>query len=250
MAAGIIVSCDKPRQVKFAWPRSLALVTLLAQTGCSSGADRPATEVVVPPPSSSSASAPPAGASAEVPVTIGDGAPLRVGLVRFEGMVRPTKGGFDVRGVIVDHGELASALSGRRAPAAHPEALLGAKVRMVAELARAGGVDDTPQDPSIAVQRRTGTWLDVRRIDSLEVVAEPVQIEGEVQRSKGLYQVGNHLVTADDLGWSLIELNGRFESKRVRLWGQPRTVICEPNAQCLIGGSLPMFDVGRAEVVR
>lgn len=252
MAAGIIVSCDKPRQVISCSPvRAALLVTLLVQTGCAASADRPAeTEVVVPVPSTGSAPSASAPASAAAPQTIADGEPLRSGLVRFQGMVRPTKGGFDVRGVIVDYDDLSRAAASRDGAAAHPESLLGAKVRITAELAREGGADDTPEDPAVAVQRRTGSWFGVRRIEKLEVIAEPVRIEGEVRRSKGLYQVGDHLVTSDDLGWSLVELNGRFESKRVRLWGQPRTVVCEPNAQCLVGGSLPMFDVGRAEIVR
>jgi hypothetical protein len=57
--------------------------------------------------------------------------------------------------------------------------------------------------------------------------------------------VGQHLVRRDDLDWSLVA--GWKDGDRVRLWGQPRVVVCDPRAQCLLGGSIPMFDVGRAQ---
>jgi hypothetical protein len=71
-------------------------------------------------------------------------------------------------------------------------------------------------------------------------------IEGTLARSKGFFSLAGRLIIRDDLAWSLAPSGGR-EGDRVRLYGQPRTVVCEPGAQCLIEGSLPLFDVGRAE---
>ena len=94
---------------------------------------------------------------------------------------------------------------------------------------------------------RVGDFFSARRVHAVAIVAPPVVIEGTVSRSKGLLQVGDHLVTRDDLAWSL---QGKDPiGKRVRLWGQPRTHVCDPRAQCLVGGTIPMFDVGRAELV-
>ena len=45
-------------------------------------------------------------------------------------------------------------------------------------------------------------------------------------------------------------LYGPTAGDRVRLYGQPRTYVCPPDAQCLIGGSIPIFDIGRAERMR
>jgi hypothetical protein len=221
--------------------------------GCAPASDRPTTDVVVvtpPDPVATAASvAPPVTSAAAAPVEIGDGAPLSPGLRQFTGMVRPTKGGFDVRSVTIDHGALVDALASQRPAGADSEWMLGARLRVTAELVKEGS-DDPPPSGGLAEQSRAGTWFRVKRLERVEVVAPAVEIQGELARSKGLYSIAGHLVTADDLGWSLVVLNGQFEKKRVRLWGQPRTVVCEPHAQCLVGGSLPMFDVGRAEVIK
>lgn len=197
------------------------------------------------PASASAASAPATKAEAR---QIPDDAPLEVGLVRFEGMVRPTKDGYDVRGAVFDHEELASALRSVEAGRREPEWFLGAKIRVTAELASVGS-EQAPSSGELPAQGRAGLWLDVRTVRGVEVVAEPVQIDGTLTRSKGFFALGGYLVTQEDVRWSLVALNGRYESKRVRLWGQPRTVKCEPNAQCLIEGSLPIFDVGRATIL-
>lgn len=181
--------------------------------------------------------------SAGGPRVLADDAPLESGLVRFDGMVVPTKGGLDIRGVVFSEEELSSALRGEGVAG---EALLGAKVRVVVELAR---VDSGPEaQGEVVVQRRAGVSYHARKLISAEVVAPPERIEGEVRRSKGFYSVGDYLVTRDDLAWALV--GKEVEGARVRLWGQPRIVVCEPEAQCLIGGELPIFDVGRAEIVK
>ena len=219
---------------------------------CAPAADRPTTDVVVTAAPETAAAVPATAAptpSASVATVIEDGAPLSPGLMQFTGMVRPTKGGFDVRGVTFDHGALTDALASQRPADADSDWMLGAKLRVTADLVREGS-DASPPSGGLAVQSRSGTWFRVRRLERVEVAAPAVKIEGELARSKGLYSIAGHLVTADDLGWSLVVLNGQFEKKRVRLWGQPRAVHCEPNAQCLVGGSLPMFDVGRADVLK
>ena len=84
-------------------------------------------------------------------------------------------------------------------------------------------------------------------IESITIVKPAETIEGTLSRSKGLFAVGDRLVTSEDLGWSLRDAK---TGDRVRLYGQPRTYVCPPDAQCLIGGSIPLFDIGRAERMR
>lgn len=154
----------------------------------------------------------------------------------------PTKGGVDVRGVTFSVEALSSALAS--AGAVHEDDLLGAKLAIVAELEQVSA----PEAPEgIAVQSRAGTWLRPKRLLSARVVAPAQMITGEANRSKGFMVVGEYLVSRKDLAWALAGQDP--EGKRVRLWGQPRTVVCDPNSQCLAGGSLPLFDVGRAELV-
>ncbi len=243
-------SVDRPGGTRAAG-RAAKLAFLWVLWGCTKPHDQPTAEVDVTAAPQTTAAAPATAApvaSASAARVIEDGAPLSPGLVELTGMVRPTKGGFDVRGVTIDHAALTDAVAPQRPAGAGSDWVLGAKLRLTADLVREGS-DEPPASGGLAVQSRAGTWFRVRRIDRVEVVAPAVPIEGELARSKGLYAIAGHLVTADDLGWSLASLNGKFEKKRVRLWGQPRTVHCEPNAQCLVEGSLPMFDVGRAEVL-
>lgn len=165
--------------------------------------------------------------------------PLVEGRVAFEGMARPTKGGVSVRGVTLDEDVVARHLGaqGKGGVDAH----LGARVRVVATL---GKVENHPKADEPAMQMRSGTFFVPRAVESITVVKPAEVLEGTLARSKGLFAIGGRMVTSDDLGWSLRDAK---PGDRVRLWGQPRTYVCPPQAQCLIEGSIPLFDVGRAE---
>lgn len=190
-----------------------------------------------------SPNAPPA-VEAPSPYRLGDEEPLREGLVELEGVVRPTKGGLDVRGVTIALETLQRALPPQSRRVGYDD-LLGTKLRVVAELEARHADPPDPDEP--AIQSRGGDWLVVRELHRATVLEPAVMIEGEVARSKGLLAVGKHLVTRADLAWSLVGVDP--VGKRVRLWGQPRVHVCHPQAQCLIGGEIPMFDVARAELL-
>jgi hypothetical protein len=192
--------------------------------------------VHAPPASSSSSAAAPATPAVE----IADGEPLREGRVVFEGMVVPTKGGHTVRGVVFDGGMLVRAAPSVKAA----DDLLGARVRVTAEVVR--HEEPPPRTDGLAEQRREGTWHQAVSVETATIVTPPVVVEGKLLRSKGLFQLGEHLVTRSDLAWALAP-DGAKEGDRVRVWGQPRVYRCAPDEQCLMGGSIPMFDVGRAE---
>jgi hypothetical protein len=227
---------------------SWALAASLAACTPSAGpAPAPRPELAVPEPASESAPAPSATETSEAepqPRPIADDAPLGAGLVEFSGFVRPTKGGLDVRGVTFALEALQAKLPEADRALSYDE-LLGAELRVVAEL-EAREADQPSGD--LAVQTRSGHWLEARRLVSAEVLKRATLLEGEVGRSKGFLTVGKHLVTRDDLSWALRGVDP--VGKRVRLWGQPRVQVCAPAAQCLIGGALPMFDVARAELVK
>jgi hypothetical protein len=177
---------------------------------------------------------------------VSEDAPLEQGHAIFRGMIRPTKGGYEVRGAIVDDSALRKALAS--APGSDPKNadwFLGAMVRIEGELQKHEAPAAQRQDEP-AAQMRSGPWIEVTRIDAATIVEPAKVIEGKLSRSKGFFALSGRLVTPADLDWSLAPEGGR-EGDRVRLYGQPRTVVCEPNAQCLIQGSLPLFDVGRAE---
>ena len=106
---------------------------------------------------------------------------------------------------------------------------------------------DLKMKDGLAVQGRSGAWTSATKLEVAELVTRAEIVEGTLQRSKGFFDVGKYLVRRDDLGWSLASSGGPKEGTRVRLWGQPRIVHCNPDEQCLEGGSLPIFDVGRAE---
>jgi len=224
-------------------------LTLLV-VACSPTRDPAATVTVTPPASAptpatsddASAPTPAATTTAATPDVLADDAPLHAGLVRFDGMARPTKGGIDVRGVVLSFEALTKAL-GAEAPGY--DALLGAKLRVTAELVKRDAAED-PRDTRI--QRRSGPGWHSERLVSAELLAEPVMIEGEVGRSKGLLTVGEHMVSREDLAW--LREGEEPVGQRVRLWGQPRTYDCPPQAQCLVGGSIPMFDVARGELTK
>lgn len=234
------------RAVERAWV-GLAILSVAACARRPPEAGPQATSVHVPPPAASSAGpAETRGPTDSQPRSISDADPLLPGLVRFEGMAAPTKGGIDVRGVTFSVEALSDALATTGAGRVQESDLLGAKLAVVAELARESA--EEPSDGGEVVQSRAGTWLLAKRLLSARIAAPPRAVTGEVTRSKGYYAVGSYLISRRDLAWSLPGQDP--VGKRVRLWGQPRTVVCDPNAQCLIGGSLPLFDVGRAELVR
>ena len=223
-----------------------AAMVMLASGACSPAQQDGATPS--PPVDVAPVSAPPSVTSAQPtsdakPRRLADDEPLQEGLVDITGMVRPTKGGLDVRGVVFEHAELVGVMVQDERPG--EDDLLGCKLRVVVDLEGYHAEPPAPGEPQ--VQMRSGDGFTARRIHSAEIVEQPVTIEGEVSRSKGLLAVGKHLVTRDDLAWSL-----RGEDpvgRRVRLRGQPRIYVCPPEAQCLIGGSIPMFDVARAELL-
>ncbi len=219
-------------------------------SGCASrpGRTSPASEpVIVGAPARSRPSAP---APAEAPLPRAfppeEEGELLAGRRTFRGMVKPTKGGFEVRGVVLDGSALPDALAKSALDGTPRDArwFLGAVVRVTAELTTH---ESESMKDDLAVQTRSGGWTSAIRVDAAELVHAAETIEGVVQRSKGLFQVGGYLVRRDDLGWSLAGSGGGNEGDRVKLWGQPRIVHCNPGEQCLEGGSLPFFDVGRAE---
>lgn len=176
---------------------------------------------------------------------IGPDKPLAAGRVIFRGMVRPTKGGYEVHGAIIEDDLLPKALA--NAPAVDAkisEWFLGAVVRITGTVRKH---DPAPaMEDGIVMQTRSGSWFEVERIEEASVVKPAEKIEGTIERSKGFFAVAGHLISSEDVGWSLGPQGGKAGDK-VRFFGQSRTVVCEPNAQCLIEGSLPLFDVGRAE---
>ena len=217
-----------------------------ATASCTPRTDPPSS-ATVPFASSSATSRPsqaPASAAASARALGRDG-PLEEGRVYWEGMVRPTKGGYDVRGVTLDGAVLkrelaASAIDGKPSD---PDWFLGAVVGVTAELRKT--TYEQPDGGPI-VQSRQGTWFHATHVESIVLVAPAQVLEGVLGRSKGFFTLEGRLVTRSDLAWALTPTGGGNEGERVRLWGQDRVVPCEPNAQCLIGGSLPLFDVGRA----
>jgi hypothetical protein len=217
------------------------LLFLGALSACRSGPD--SRQAQLAPPDARVPSEVRAPAAAKEPAA---DKPLIPGHVVFSGMVRPTKGGYEVHGVIIDDGALKKALAatpGRDAKDA--DWFLGAVLRLEGEL-RGETAPPAPVPGEPILQQRSGPSLQLMRIDVATIVKPAEVIEGTLARSKGFFALAGHLLGRHDLAWSLAPQGGR-EGDRVRLYGQSRTVVCEPNAQCLIGGSLPLFDIGRAE---
>lgn len=155
-------------------------------------------------------------------------------------MARPTKGGVSVRGVTLDEADVARLLERE----AKGDAYLGARLRVVATLQK---VENAPQKPGEPVmQMRVGTFFVPRAVESITIVKAAEVLDGVLSRSKGMFAVGGRLVTSEDLGCALRDAKS---GDHVRLYGQPRTYVCPPDAQCLLGGSIPLFDIGRAERV-
>ena len=172
---------------------------------------------------------------------------LREGHVTLRGMVRPTKGGYQIAGAIVEQADLEKALgaAGKGEKNQRADWFLGAVVQIDGEL-RKHATENTSTKDGIYKQQRSGDWFAFSRVSSAKIITPAQTIEGPLARSKGLFAIAGHLVSRDDLAWSLASV-GEKEGLRVRLYGQPRTVVCRPNEQCLIGGQLPLFDVARAE---
>ncbi|MFO0551974.1 MAG: hypothetical protein U0271_26550 [Polyangiaceae bacterium] len=237
-------------------PLSCALLasTMTACASNPSNAPEPSTsssqEVVLS--SLPASSAPRAVSSAPAPDLLDEDAPLTQGRVAFSGMVLPIKGGYEVRGVDFDERfakRLAdSSVDGKPTD---PDWFLGAIVKVVAELEWVEApLSLGSSSGPVAQQSSRGSFWRVVKLETVELLANAATIEGTLTPSKGFYQVDRYLVTESDLAWSLVGSGGPREGVRVKLWGQPRTVSCKPGAQCLTTGSLPMFRVARASVLR
>jgi len=189
---------------------------------------------------------PPAPPSA-LPGEIADDAPLREGFVAFEGMLRPVKGGLDVRSVVLDESVVRKAMaqSADGLPS-DPDWFLGARVRVVVTLVfHQGGSARGPNGEIMQV--REGPSFEAKAPISIELRKNAEIIEGTLGRSKGFFELGGHLISSEDLAWALTGKGGAQSGDRVRLRGQSRTYVCPPMAQCLTSGVLPLFDVARAE---
>jgi hypothetical protein len=186
-----------------------------------------------------------ATAAASAPADI-DG-PITAGLRTFRGMVTPVKDGYSVRGIVLADSSLPQALAKSSVDGIPKDSewFLGAVVRVTCNVVEHESTP--PTKGGLAVQSHQGEWMGCPTVQTAEIVAKAVEIEGKLARSKGLFQIEGHLIESQDLDWALTSSGGAKEGMRVHLWGQPKVVHCEPNMQCLEGGSLPMFEVGRAK---
>lgn len=146
--------------------------------------------------------------------------------------------------VVEDEGFARKLLGAAGGDPKDPEWFLGAVVRVTGELRHVKVAP--PAAGEEIVQMRSGDFWRAGGVSEVTLVKAAEVIEGTLERSKGFFGVAGKLVTREDLGWSLSPTGGEAGA-RVRLHGQSRTVVCEPNAQCLLEGSLPLFVVGRAE---
>jgi hypothetical protein len=222
----------------------VALAALAALAGCKTPPSPTVRQTVTPPledSASALASAPPV---ALAPTALGPDEPLREGLVSFEGMVMPTKGGYDVRGVTLDVTHFAERLA--PPPGAPTSWPLGIRVKVVADLVSLGNAQGPGDDEGF--QRRAGDDFRARPLIAVELLAPAERVEGKVERSKGFFSVGGKLVHRRDQDSSSGSLGSNYEGREVILWGQSETVPCAPNAQCLIQGELPLFKVAHAQL--
>lgn len=214
-------------------------VLALALLGCARSTPAPA--VTPDPVASTSVSTTPDGVR-----VLGRTSPLEGGRVAFEGVVRPTKGGFDVRGVSFDDGAFRAQLAGFvDGKPADPDWFLGALVRVTTTLEKRH-VASATDDAGLVMQTKVGDFFVTVGPVQIELRANAVLLEGTLVRSKGYFGVGGRLVDPADVAWALA---GAKVGAKVRLFGQPYDYKCAPEAQCLVGGVLPLFDVGRGEVV-
>lgn len=176
---------------------------------------------------------------------LGATAPLEAGHVRWEGMVRPTEGGLDVRGVTLPRAALVEKLqaSPHDGTPADPDWFLGAVVRVTGALRQptSEGPDGGPTSP--------GARLVAARLDTVELVRAAEQIEGIIHRSKGMWSLDRYLLDRHDLEQALLSGGDGKVGTHVRVWGQSHVYRCDPREQCLVGGSMPIFVVARARVI-
>jgi hypothetical protein len=179
-------------------------------------------------------------------MVIAPGQPLQAGHVTFTGMAVPTKGGYRVGEAIVDGAMLTAALP---PPASgvviEAEGFVGANLRVTGVLEQVDASAAASAD-GLHDQTRAGSWWALRRIDAVAVASPAVMIEGTLTNSKGMFALDKYLINRSDLAWALSP-NGGKAGDQLRVWGQPYVVTCAPNAQCLLGGQLPIFVVGRAQ---
>lgn len=232
--------------------RSVSLLLILA--GCGSANEGVLKPVAMPKARTNEGPVLPAGAgSVQGPrpeaTPIDDASPLREGLVSFEGMVRPSKGGFDVRGVTLDEALVRKAMAQFiDGDPVDPDWFVGARVRVTSRLVQHSAGPATGPSGDI-VQGRAGAWFQATAPITLELRKNAEVIEGALGRSKGLFELQGHLISSQDLDWALVSKGGVRAGVRVRLRGQSRVYVCPPEAQCLTSGSLPLFDVARAELL-
>lgn len=169
---------------------------------------------------------------------LGAAAPLEAGNVRWEGMVRPTEGGLDVRGVTLPKAALVEKLAASSLDGipADPDWFLGAVVRVTGALQQ-----PTSEGPEAR--------LVVARLDTIELVRAAEQIEGVIHRSKGMWSLDRYLLDRHDLEQALLSGGDGKVGTHVRVWGQSHVYRCDPREQCLVGGSMPIFVVARARVI-
>ncbi len=183
---------------------------------------------------------------ASAAITIAPGQPLVAGHVTFTGMAVPTKGGYRVSEAVVDDTILTAALPKPASGAViEAEWFVGANLQITGMIEQIDAATSTTIDGQ-QMQNRTGRWFALQRIDALAVANPAVMIEGTLAPSKGFFSLDKYLINRSDLDWALSPSGGKA-GERLRLWGQPYVVTCAPNAQCLIGGQLPIFVVGRAQ---
>lgn len=184
--------------------------------------------------------------AAPAAITIAPGQPLVAGLVTFTGMVVPTKGGYRVGEAVVDDTVLTAALPKPASGAViEAEWFVGAKLQITGMIEQIDAAAATTADGE-QMQTNAGSWFALRRIDAVAVASPAVMIEGTLTNSKGMFALDKYLINRSDLAWALAP-NGGKAGEQYRVWGQPYVVTCAPNAQCLLGGQLPIFVVGRAQ---
>ena len=161
-------------------------------------------------------------------------------------MVVPTKGGYRVGEAIVDGAMLTAALPPPASGAViESEGFVGANLQVTGVLEQVDSSTAVSAE-GLPQQTRAGSWWALRRIDAVAIASPAVMIEGTLSPSKGFFSLDKYLINRSDLAWALAP-NGGKAGDRLRLWGQPYVVTCAPNAQCLLGGQLPIFVVGRAQ---
>ena len=99
-----------------------------------------------------------------------------------------------------------------------------------------------PGSAEIHPQRRAGSWLTASGLETVELVKHAEHVEGVLRQSKGFFAVSGVLVGDADAAWALAGLR---KGDEVKLWGQLHVHTCDGRGQCLVGSSLPIFEVDR-----